>query len=325
MNAEPTSAPKRLGVMLPIPGIPLHEHRPWVEDIAKLGYDEAWVGEATEHDAVTPTALAAAWAPTLTLGTAILPVFTRGPALIAQTVASLCDAAPGRVVIGIGTSTEIIVRGWNDVPFEKPVQRVADVLKFLRVALTGSKVSERYATFQVSNFRLGCPVPQVQPEVLVAGLRPEMLRLAGKEGDGAIVNWFSPADLARALEFMQPGKQLVASVKVIPGEDYARVRETAARIVNAYFHVPTYRKSQEWLGRAKVLEPVWNAWASGDRRGATALIPDALIDELFVWGNAADLRAGVARYWASGATTALPIIYGETEDVRLALQALAPE
>ena len=80
---------------VPLPGMPLHEHRTRYEELAALGYTDVWSAEATTTDGFTPLALAAAWVPTLRLGVAIAPVFTRGPALLAQTTASLADAAPG--------------------------------------------------------------------------------------------------------------------------------------------------------------------------------------------------------------------------------------
>src|SRR5215213_5303023 len=145
---------------------------------------------AVVRHAHPPLALAAAWAPSLRGGVAIVPAFTRGPALLAQTAASMADAAPGRFALGIGASSPAIVERWNAIPFEHAFQRTRDVLRFLRRALTGEKVAERYDTFEVQGFRLGV-VPEQPPPLLVAALRPGMLRLAGDEGDGAIVNWLS--------------------------------------------------------------------------------------------------------------------------------------
>ena len=82
-----------------------------------LGYTDVWSSEAGGADAFTPLALASRWAPTLRLGTAIVPAFTRGPATIAQCAGALADAAPGRLAIGIGTSSDVIVEGWNGIPF----------------------------------------------------------------------------------------------------------------------------------------------------------------------------------------------------------------
>src|SRR5688500_11917436 len=100
------------GLTVPVAG-PLHAQRGLIEALPDLGYTDVWSAEAGGADAFTPLALAAAWAPTLRLGTAIVPAFTRAPATIAQSAGALADAAPGRVAIGIGTSSDVIVRRWN--------------------------------------------------------------------------------------------------------------------------------------------------------------------------------------------------------------------
>ena len=122
---------------VPLPGIPLAEHREWLREIVDLGYSDCWTMETTGFDAFTPLATAAAWAPELRLGTSIASVFTRGPALLAQQAAALAEAAPGRFVLGIGSSSEAMVHGWNGISFEAPYARVRDTLRFLRAALRG--------------------------------------------------------------------------------------------------------------------------------------------------------------------------------------------
>src|SRR5204863_69308 len=85
---------------------------------------------------ITPLALAAAWTPSLRLGCAIVPAFTRGPGLMAMSVASMAEAAPGRFAFGIGTSSDVIVERWNGIPFDEPYKRTRDMVRFLRAALT---------------------------------------------------------------------------------------------------------------------------------------------------------------------------------------------
>ena len=109
-------------------------------------------------------ALAAAWAPELRLGVAIIPAYTRGPGCLASSVAALADAAPGRFVLGLGSSSNVIVERWNDIPFEKPYQRTRDVLRFLRAAVAGEKIKEDYETFWVKGYRLN-QVPEQQPPI----------------------------------------------------------------------------------------------------------------------------------------------------------------
>ncbi|MCB1038929.1 MAG: LLM class flavin-dependent oxidoreductase, partial [Acidimicrobiales bacterium] len=135
-------------------GVPLHEQGDWIREVADLGYTDVWSSEADGADGFTPLALASVWAPSLRLGSAIVPAFTRGPATMAQCVAALADAAPGRVAFGIGTSSNVIVERWNDIPFEQPYQRTRDMVRFLRAAVAGAKVRETYETFTVDGFKL---------------------------------------------------------------------------------------------------------------------------------------------------------------------------
>jgi alkanesulfonate monooxygenase SsuD/methylene tetrahydromethanopterin reductase-like flavin-dependent oxidoreductase (luciferase family) len=148
----------RHGITIPFENVPLADQREWVAELPDLGYTDVWSSEANGADGFTPLSLAAAWAPALRLGTAIVPVYTHGPALLAMQAATLAEAAPGRFVLGIGSSSDVIVERWNGVPFTDPYKRVRDTVRFLRAALAGEKVDEQYETFSVRGFKLGRPL-----------------------------------------------------------------------------------------------------------------------------------------------------------------------
>jgi len=317
------SVPRRHGVTVPFGKVPLHEHRPWYEELVDLGYTDVWSAEAGGHEGLVPLALAAAWAPALRLGTAILPVFTRGPATLAEATASMCQAAPGRFALGIGCSSPVIVEQWNAMRFEKPYQRVRDTIRFLRSALSGEKVTAEYETFSVKGFRLDVAVPEMPP-ILVGALRPQMLRLAGREGDGAITNWCSPADVPRIAEAVGPDKEIVGRLIVLPTTDREVVRGVGRRMVAAYLTVPAYTAFQEWLGRGDAIRAMNERWQAGDGAGALEQVPDALIDELVIHGTPEECRRGVEAYAAAGITTTAPIILAEGDDLARTLRALAP-
>src|SRR5438067_4625683 len=320
------SVPQRYGITVPFDGVPLHAHREWFEEIAALGYTDLWSAESGGADAFTPLALAAAWTPSLRLGTAIVPAYTRGAATLAETVASMVQAGPGRFALGIGTSSNVIVENWNCIPFEEPYRRVRDTIRFLRTALTGEKVTHEYDTFAVKGFRLGIRVDEVPP-ILVAALRPGMLRLAGREGDGAIINWLSADDVRTVAPHVGAGKEIVARIFVCPSDDTDAVRAMGRFAIAAYLNVPVYAAFHEWLGRGDVLRPMWDQWKAGDRKAAVASIPDQVVDDLIVHGSPAACRAHVGRYVESGVTTpALAILplSGRAEDARQALRDLSP-
>jgi probable F420-dependent oxidoreductase len=311
------------GITIPFDGIPLADHRPWFEELVELGYSDVWSAEADGTDAFTPLALAAAWAPDLRLGTAIVPTFTRGPALIAQSAAALAEAAPGRFVLGVGTSSDVIVERWNGVPFEEPYKRTRDVVRFLRTAFTGEKVDAEYDTFAVRGFRLGRP-PASVPPILVAALRSGMLRLAGREGDGAIINWLASTDVPKVVSEVGPGKEVVARVFVFPSEDRETVRMVGRWMVAAYLNVPVYAAFHEWLGRGPQLSGMWEAWKAGDRRAALEAIPDSVVDDLVLSGPAAHVKERVQAYLDAGVTTVTLAVVSVGLDLRQVVRDLAP-
>lgn len=319
---------QRYGMTIPFDGIPLHQQRDWIVELADLGYTDVWSSEANGADAFTPLALASAWAPSLRLGTAIVPAFTRGPACLAQSVGSLAQAAPGRVALGIGTSSNVIVEGWNGIPFDQPYQRTRDMVRFLRQALTGDKVTAEYETFNVRSFRLGVVPPEPVP-ILVAALREGMLRLAGREGDGAIINWLSADDVATVAPIVHKAgggepKEVVARIFVAPTDDADAVRNLGRYAIAAYLNVPVYAAFHEWLGRGDVLADMWRLWKEGDRKAALAAIPDSLVDQLIVWGTPEACREHLGRYVENGVTTPAIALLPFGYDVRQAVRDLAP-
>jgi probable F420-dependent oxidoreductase len=316
----------RYGMTIPMAGVPLSEHQEWFREMVDLGYTDLWSSEAGGHDGFTPLALAAAWAPEFRLGIAIIPAYTRGPALLAMSVASLADAAPGRFVMGIGTSSNVIVERWNGIPFEQPYARVRDTVKFLRKALTGEKVDEEYETFTVKGYRLQMPALAQQPPILVGALRQGMLKLAGRLGDGAILNWLSAEDVKTVAPYVHAGgegKEIVARLFVVPTADRAVARAVARRAIAAYLTVPVYAAFHEWLGRSDLLAGLWAHWKAGDRKAALEAIPDEVVDDLVIHGSPEECREHIERYRAAGVTTpALAILH--TDDLRQSVRDLAP-
>jgi probable F420-dependent oxidoreductase len=323
------SLPVRPGMTVPLPG-PLHTHREKLAELADLGYTDIWSAEADGADAFTPLALAAAWEPRLRLGTAIVPAYTRSPACFAQCVATMADAAPGRFAIGVGSSSNVIVERWNSVPFVEPYKKVRDVVRFLRDALSGEKVAKQYDTFEVQGFRLGIR-PEHAPPILVAALREGMLRLAAREADGAIINWLAATDVPRVVGVVHDAaggaeREIVARIFVCPSENTEAVRAAAKFAIAAYLNVPVYAEFHRWLGRTEQLQAMWDAWSTGDRKGAVAAIPDEVVDDLVVHGSADECRKRIRQYFDNGVTTSSLALMPLDPDVSFwdAARALAP-
>ncbi len=293
------------GLTVPQLGLPLPAHAELVRKLPEWGYTDIWSAETSGTDAFTPLALASVWEPTLRLGTAIVPAFTRGPALIAMSAASLAAAAPGRFVLGLGTSSPVIVNNWNGIEFDRPYQRTRDVLRIVKQALAGERVDGQFDTVRIARFKLE-QAPAEPPPVMLAALRPQMLRLAGREADGAILNWLAPHDVAQCLDAIGTPTETVARIFVCPTEDATYARTLARMLISTYLTVPAYAAFHDWLGRAESLRPMHEAWAAGDRKGAGAAIPQDVVDDLVVHGSPEICRERVRAYADAGIGT--PVI-----------------
>ena len=318
-----SAADRRFGITIPFDGVTLEAHREWLEELPELGYTDVWTGEANAADGFTPLALAAAWVPSLKLGTAVVPVYTRGPGLLAMQAATIADLAPGRFALGIGTSSDVIVERWNAVSFDEPYKRVRDTVRFLRKALAGEKVSEKYDTFEIKGFRLDRR-PEQPPPVYVAALRSGMLKLAGREADGAVINWLSADDVKTVAPLVGEGKAVVARIFVCPSEDVEQVRAVGRLMIAAYLNVEVYAEFHRWLGRGPQLQGMWDAWASGDCKAALKEIPDEVVDDLLVHGSPDHCRRTVQRYVDNGVTVPVLAVVPVGIDLRQAIRDLAP-
>lgn len=298
--------PIRPGLTVPLPGH-LHEQRDRYRELADLGYTDIWSAETDGADAFTPLTLAAAWEPRLRLGTAIVPAYTRSPGLLAQSAASLADAAPGRCAVGIGSSSHVIIERWNGLKFDEPYKKVRDVVRFMKDAFTGEKITKEYDTFEINGFRLSIK-PEIRPTILIAALREGMLRLAGREADGAIINWLAPTDVATVVPIVHEAadgeeREIAARIFCCMSENTDVVRAAAKFAIAAYLSVPVYAEFHRWLGRGDLMQPMWDAWAAGDRKGALAVIPDQVVDDLIVYGSPQACRDKLQAYFDNGVTT----------------------
>jgi probable F420-dependent oxidoreductase len=332
-------AKKRWALSVPVDGFDLRELGDVAREAEGLGYTDAWSYEVDGVDCFTPLVVVG-MATGMRLGTAIANVYTRGPSTLASMAAGLADLAPGRFVFGIGAGSQPIVEAWNGGVFARPATRVREMAQFLRAALAGERVVFKGQTFSVDGFRL-TRVPSSPVPIYIAALRPGMLKVAGEVGDGVILNWNSPEDVPKCVAVVRD-----AATKA--GRDPDAIEITARLFINldavtpesdllarrhiaAYMNVPVYRAYQEWLGRTLALQPMWDAWGAGDRKGAVAAIPSGVIDELIGRGPLPALRARVQRYLDHGIDTAFLAMSTNDPDparrrtlVLDAIRALAP-
>ncbi len=303
---------KRLALSIPHLGFTLPEHVAIAGEAEDLGYTDAWSFEVDGQDCFVPLSVFALHSK-MRIGTAIANVYTRGPATLAQTAASLADLAPGRFEFGIGAGSQPIVEQWNNLTYHKPATRVREMVKFLRPALAGERVVFEGETFQVNGFRLSQP-PEIAPRIHVAALRENMLRVAGEVGDGAVINWLSADDVKKSVAVVRdaaakagrdPASLEITArlmINIDPPSDEADVMRR--RFLNSYLQVPVYKAFHQWLGRSEELRGMWDAWDAGDRKGAIANTPESVIDALIVHGSAEQRNEHVQRYLDAGIDTA---------------------
>jgi probable F420-dependent oxidoreductase len=298
--------------------VPLGALREHVERAEATGYTDLWSGETNGPDGFTPLALAAAWTERIRLGTGVVGVFTRGPALLAQQAAALADASGDRFALGIGASSDRIVEGWNRIPFERPLTKVAETLDFLQPALAGERT--------VSGFKLeqkpSSPLP-----IILAALRGKMLRLAVERAQGAFTNYRPISGLPRViaeLDGAPEGFELLCRFFCIPGP--REQAEPLARFMFAsYVTVPVYANFFRWLGYGERIDAMCTAWAAKDREAAMAAAPWDLIEETFILGSPEEMRARLEEFVAGGIT--LPVLLPITTPDKLGelIEGLAPQ
>jgi probable F420-dependent oxidoreductase len=284
----------RWGLTIPFAGVGLRDHRPLVELAESEGYDDLWTGETAGPDGFTPLVLAAAWSERLRLGTGIVNPFTRGVPVLAQHAAALQDASDGRFVLGIGSSSNVIVERWNGVPFSKPLAKVREAVEALRPVLAGERGP--------GGFRLEQP-PATPPPIVVAALRGKMLALAAELADGAFTNFLPLSGAPQVAQaFGAPDKELVCRFFCVP-QRAEEALPLARRMFAAYATVPVYTEFFRWLGWGERIDPMVEAWTGGDRARAVELVPDDLVREIFVFGGRSEQHERLAQFADAGITT----------------------
>jgi probable F420-dependent oxidoreductase len=305
----------RTGLTIPFQGVRLSELPAFVRQIEAAGYDSLWSEESVNFDGVTPLAVAATSSERLRLVSGVVNVFTRGPALLAQTAAALAELSNGRFVLGLGTSSDVIVEQWNRIPFEHPLEKTRATVEYLQVVLAGGRGP--------GGFRLPRP-PERPVPILLAALRPRMLALAARLVDGAFTNFLPLSGAPKVAEaFGSPDKELVCRFFSVPGPEDAALG-AARRLFTAYATVPVYADFLRWLGWDEAIDPVAEAWASGDRKRAVELVPETLLREIFLFGPYEAQRERLAAFADAGITTAVIVLMVPPSELAAGIEALAP-
>jgi len=307
---------KRWGLTLPLPATPLSASAEHVRRAEAAGYTDIWSGETNGPDGFTPLALCSEWTESVRLGTGVVAVPLRGRALLAQQAAALADASGGRFALGIGASSDRIVEGWNRLPFGRPLSRISETVDFLRPVLAGERVD---------GFKLEA-APGHEVPIVLAALRGKMLRLAVEKADGAFTNFLPLSALPKVtgeLADAPDGFELLCRFFCLPGER-EQVEPLARFMFSSYITVPVYEAFYRWLGHGEKIDPMVEAWAAKDRQKAAELAPWELIEDMFIFGSAAEMKDRLDAFVAGGIT--LPVLTPITTPDKLGelIEGLAP-
>ena len=318
------SVPIRVGITLPIPPDvdACLERAQWAEG---TGYDAIWFADVGGIDSLTLAAAIAVKTETIQLGMGVIPAYTRTPALFASTVMTLSHLAPGRLIMGLGSSSHAMIEGWHGIPFEKPLTRVKETAQVLRKMLAGEREHFQGRTLRTSAFRLDPPLRGEVP-IYLAALRPKMLEMAGEFGDGIVLNSYPLEARPRMLEHAAKGAaragkrleemEVVCRHHVIVTGDVAAGREEFRRRFAPYFATPVYNKFLAWCGYPEAAGAIDEGWKEKDRDKTTGALSDELVDKLGVIGSADHCRDVIREHIRAGITT--PVVNAISEDPALA-------
>ena len=304
-----------------------------------LGYDRVWLPETWGRDAVTTLATLATETETVGIGTSILPVYSRSPALIGQTAATLQEASSGRFRVGLGPSGPAVIENWHGRPFDRPLKRTRECVEIVRAVLSGEPVDYDGDVFSLRGFRLRCDAPDPAPPVDVAGMGPKAVELAGRFADGWHALMFTPDGLRDRLDDLRRGAALgdrdadgirtTLSLPCCALADGDRARDLVRRHVAFYLGGmgTFYRDALARQGHEDAAREIHDRWQAGDREQALAALPDDLLDSLAIAGTPDEARAALDEWRGIEGISAVAVSFprgADLDEIGETMAALAP-
>jgi F420-dependent oxidoreductase-like protein len=284
------------------------------------GYNSFWMAEAWEREVFTILAELAAGTERIHLGTGIINVFSRSPALIAMSAATLDEVSGGRFRLGLGTSGARVVEDFHGVKFNKPLTRLKETIQIIRLLLGGERVDFSGECFELRRFKLGFKPLRSDLPIYVAALTPKSLRQAGELADGWLPTHWPRARLEDGVAEILKGAgrdatriEVAPFVNVVVSDDVVRARNQA-RLPLAYYvggMGDYYHASLSRMGFSAEANRIHALWQAGRRKDAMAAITDEMVDSIAVCGSLEQCRGRLDEMYALGAT--LPLIPIPTE------------
>ena len=282
------------------------------------GYDSFWMPEAWERDAFSILTEIALQTDRIGLGTGIINVFSRSPALIAMSAATLDDLSGGRFRLGLGTSGARVIEDLHGVKFSKPLTRLKETIQIIRMLLAGDAADFSGECFELRRFRLGFKALRTDLPIYVAALTPKSLRQIGELADGWLPTHWPRVQLregideiSRAAEIAgrDPGNiEAAPFVNVVVNDDVSRARNEA-RLPLAYYiggMGDFYHASLSRLGFSAEADRVRELWQAGKPRSAIAAVSDAMVDQISIVGTIENCKTAIDEMYPERAT--LPLV-----------------
>jgi len=312
----------------------------------RIGVDSLWIPEVWGYDALTGLAYLAAKTSSVRLGTFVVQLGSRSPAMLATSALSLEELSSGRFILGIGTSGPRVMEGWHGVRFRKPVQTTRETIEIIRIISRGDRLEHAGEIYPLPlpDSRGAALRPLVRPAhvpVYVAAMGPQNLRLTGEAADGWLGNAFIPEAAEVFLGPLREGAQragrtldqldLVAPVAVEFHDDQASTDAAARRHADGYaFTIGAmgaggqnfYNDAFTRLGYGDEVSTVAELWQAGKHDEARSSVPLDLGRLTNLLGTEDIIAERVSRYRAAGITTLLAKLEGDHEQQLATLQRL---
>jgi F420-dependent oxidoreductase-like protein len=302
----------KLGFLLGYSGKQIHIPIELIKQAESMGYDSVWTAEAYGNDAVTSAAWVLAQTTKIRVGTAIMQMPARTPAMCAMTAMSLDQLSGGRFIVGLGASGPQVVEGWHGVPYGKPVTRTKEYIQIMR------KIFEREGPvefdgqmYQMPNqgegtTGLGKPLKSIlaatEIPIYTASITPAGLRCAGEVADGVFPVWMDPNKydvlgeaIGQGFEKAGNGKSLkdfdvAPFVTVAMNDDldaaYDSLRPWLALYIGGMGakNKNFYHEYATRMGYGEAADQIQELYLSGKKAEAEALVPNALLDDVSLIG-----------------------------------------
>ena len=281
----------------------------------RRGWGGFWVAETAGADAVATASAVATRLQSGRVGTAIIPMQTRDPLLLAMAASTIDQVAPGGFILGLGTSTKLIIEDWHATPWgASPLELTRECVGLARRFLAGERITTETGRWRYRRAQLAAR-PSTPTPIYLAALNDRMLELAGEIADGVILNFVTVADVDHAKRLVARGAEragrdldgfeFTVFFRATVTDDYEEVRERYQRELFTYVMAPVYQKMFAREGFGDACREIEGLWRAGERERALDSVPPTLIRERALIGTVDDIRERLAAYAEAGTDSTL--------------------